>query len=183
MRPTVRFEVFKRDEFTCRYCGRRSPAVILEIDHVVPVSTGGSDAVENLVTACYECNRGKGARLLSTIPLEENLHERAVQIAERELQISEYDHWRAKQREREDRDLSSLRGQWAEKWGGRYWKDSEARKALRVLSYQDLVDVLEIVADETERYGDRSWEHSAWVFFCGICRKRVTAVSDAKPTQ
>jgi 5-methylcytosine-specific restriction endonuclease McrA len=32
----TRFEVFKRDDFTCQYCGRKSPDVVLEADHIVP---------------------------------------------------------------------------------------------------------------------------------------------------
>ena len=55
----VRFDVFKRDRFTCQYCGRSG--VELEIDHIVPLARGGTDDVKNLITACKDCNRGKGA--------------------------------------------------------------------------------------------------------------------------
>lgn len=41
---TLRFEVFKRDLFTCQYCGKRAPDVVLEVDHIKPVSKGGSNA-------------------------------------------------------------------------------------------------------------------------------------------
>ena len=37
----LRFEVFKRDNFTCQYCGRKSPDVILHVDHIDPVKNGG----------------------------------------------------------------------------------------------------------------------------------------------
>ena len=57
----LRWEVLKRDAFTCQYCGRSAPDVKLEVDHVVPVSEGGEDTKENLVTACYSCNRGRSA--------------------------------------------------------------------------------------------------------------------------
>lgn len=60
----LRFTIFKRDDFTCRYCGRRAPEVRLECDHALPKSRGGSDHPVNLVTACYACNRGKRAGLL-----------------------------------------------------------------------------------------------------------------------
>jgi len=56
----MRFEIFRRDHFTCFYCGRRSPSVILEVDHRIPRCAGGSDDPDNLVTACWDCNRGKG---------------------------------------------------------------------------------------------------------------------------
>ncbi|MDE2468816.1 MAG: HNH endonuclease, partial [Bradyrhizobium sp.] len=62
----MRFSVFKRDCFKCQYCGKTPPTVVLEIDHIVPVSAGGENGIDNLLTACFECNRGKGAELLSS---------------------------------------------------------------------------------------------------------------------
>lgn len=56
----IRFEVFKRDSFTCQYCGQMAPDVVLEVDHIIPVSQGGKNEVLNLVTSCFDCNRGKG---------------------------------------------------------------------------------------------------------------------------
>ena len=56
----LRFEVFKRDKHTCQYCGRSPPAVILEVDHIIPISSGGTDELSNLITSCFDCNRGKG---------------------------------------------------------------------------------------------------------------------------
>lgn len=53
----IRFKVLKRDKFTCQYCGRSG--IELEIDHIVPVSKGGTNDIGNLITACKECNRGK----------------------------------------------------------------------------------------------------------------------------
>lgn len=49
--------VFKRDNYTCLYCG--ASGGVLECDHVVPFSKGGSDDPENLVTSCFSCNRSK----------------------------------------------------------------------------------------------------------------------------
>lgn len=61
----VRFEVFKRDKFTCQYCGRMAPDVVLEIDHIKPVAEGGENDMLNLITSCSDCNRGKGKVRLS----------------------------------------------------------------------------------------------------------------------
>ena len=58
----TRFEVFKRDSFQCKYCGAKAPDVLLEIDHIKPVSKGGENDITNLITACFDCNRGKGKR-------------------------------------------------------------------------------------------------------------------------
>lgn len=56
-----RFQILMRDKFRCVYCGRspREDGVKLEVDHVHPKSKGGTDDMENLVTACWECNQGK----------------------------------------------------------------------------------------------------------------------------
>ena len=59
---SVRFDILERDQFTCRFCGKRAPETELEVDHIHPRSKGGSDATDNLVTACRDCNRGKGDR-------------------------------------------------------------------------------------------------------------------------
>lgn len=64
----MRFEVFKRDSFTCQYCGAMPPKVPLEIDHIQPVSRGGTNDKMNLVTACFDCNRGKSDVVLSSVP-------------------------------------------------------------------------------------------------------------------
>lgn len=57
--PKQRYQIFKRDKFTCRYCGAKAPEVSLELDHIIPVSRGGDNDPMNLITACQQCNRGK----------------------------------------------------------------------------------------------------------------------------
>lgn len=56
----LRFRVLSRDNFTCQYCGAFAPNVVLQVDHRIPVAAGGTDDLENLVTACTACNLGKG---------------------------------------------------------------------------------------------------------------------------
>jgi len=58
----LRFDVFRRDRFTCQYCGRSSPSVVLHCDHVKPRSKQGETSMENLITACTDCNYGKRAK-------------------------------------------------------------------------------------------------------------------------
>lgn len=55
----ARFRVLRRGRFRCHYCGASAADVALEIDHVVPVARGGTNAESNLVPACLACNRGK----------------------------------------------------------------------------------------------------------------------------
>lgn len=55
----VRIRVMKRDRFRCTYCGVPGTDAELEIDHIIPVSKGGSHHISNLTTACRACNQKK----------------------------------------------------------------------------------------------------------------------------
>jgi len=65
-RPKValsRREIFRRDQFTCQYCGKVTP--LLTVDHIIPKHLGGAHVWSNLVAACSICNHRKGSRLLT----------------------------------------------------------------------------------------------------------------------
>ncbi|MFG2328295.1 HNH endonuclease [Streptomyces sp. NPDC048604] len=57
----LRYEILRRDNHTCRYCGATAPGVPLRVDHVVPKALGGTDTPDNLVTSCEPCNSGKSS--------------------------------------------------------------------------------------------------------------------------
>ena len=57
----LRFMVLRRDNYTCRYCGRKAPTVELHVDHVEPWTKVREHNIENLVASCRDCNLGKGA--------------------------------------------------------------------------------------------------------------------------
>lgn len=63
---STRTKVLERDNYTCQMCGRnfKEDGVKLEVDHILPVSKGGSDNISNLQTLCFECNRGKSDKIL-----------------------------------------------------------------------------------------------------------------------
>lgn len=108
----LRFEIFKRDDFTCRYCGRRSPEVVLEVDHIIPVADGGIDDPINLATSCWECNSGKSSVPLSELITGEDPHDRAVLLLEGERQLREYNAVLAEVNRRVERDLLELINLW-----------------------------------------------------------------------
>jgi hypothetical protein len=57
----TRFSILKRDGFKCLYCGKsQAEGAVLHVDHKVSKKDGGSDQPDNLVTACQDCNLGKG---------------------------------------------------------------------------------------------------------------------------
>ena len=61
--PKLTLKVLKRDKYKCQICGKSPsthPELSLEVDHILPVSKGGTNDIENLQTLCFNCNRGKG---------------------------------------------------------------------------------------------------------------------------
>ena len=66
MTSKLRQYIKERDGFACKKCGasiKEEPNLLLEIDHIIPVSKGGLTAEENLQTLCWRCNRKKGAKI------------------------------------------------------------------------------------------------------------------------
>ena len=67
-RPRVKLtrrEVFRRDNYTCQYCGRRDTQ--LTVDHILPKHLGGEHTWTNVVAACPSCNHRKGGRRLDEV--------------------------------------------------------------------------------------------------------------------
>jgi hypothetical protein len=71
----IRIEIFKRDKYTCQYCGWKNGTQkgdrVLHIDHKIPVYFGGTNNINNLVTACYRCNISKNNKVTEWENLED----------------------------------------------------------------------------------------------------------------
>lgn len=162
----TRFNVFKRDLFTCQYCGRTPPEVVLHCDHVIPVVEGGGDEEENLVTACQDCNLGK-----SGIPLDVAsvaLADRAERIAEAEEQLAAYrDLMRAVEARKE-----------ADVWEvvDALFGESETTQ-WRYRSIETLLERLPLDrAKEAARIAWRAQPNSKptrFKYFCGVCWRMI----------
>jgi hypothetical protein len=89
----TRFELFKRDSFTCQYCGSKAPDVLLEADHIKPVSKGGTNALLNLVTSCWDCNRGKSDKEITDNSMLDKQRKQLDQLNERRQLIEMMMNW------------------------------------------------------------------------------------------
>lgn len=65
----LRYEILRRDNHACRYCGATAPGTKLAVDHVIPQSLGGSDKPDNLVASCANCNAGKTSSMPNAEPV------------------------------------------------------------------------------------------------------------------
>ena len=67
MTQKLRRYIIERDQNTCQKCGNstaQEPNLLLEVDHIIPVSKGGLTSEDNLQTLCWKCNRSKGAKVV-----------------------------------------------------------------------------------------------------------------------
>ena len=58
-----RYDALRRDRFQCFLCGASGGEAKLEVDHIIPISKGGTDDLSNLRCLCFKCNRGKHAKI------------------------------------------------------------------------------------------------------------------------
>ena len=161
----IRFNVFKRDGFVCQYCGSAPPGSILEIDHIEPVSQGGSNDVDNLITSCFDCNRGKGAEQLSVSP--KNLEQKAEVLKEKEAQLRGYRRLLATKKRRENHDITVIQSVFQETFPKREFTD-DFKHSIRINFLPS------IEADYLHDYMRKAcWKmknpDSALKYFCGTC--------------
>ncbi|QUT07939.1 HNH endonuclease [Sphingobium phenoxybenzoativorans] len=163
---TARFEVFKRDGFTCQYCGNHPPHAILEVDHIIAVAAGGENDEDNLVTACFNCNRGKAARSLDLVP--QSLASKAAEVAEREAQLAGYNAILNAKRERLEahvwRVVEHLTGE-AKTSHERF---SSIKKFVDILGLHEVLDAVDITKGRRPHA-----DYAQWKYFCGVCWTKI----------
>jgi hypothetical protein len=166
----ARFKVFNRDGFTCQYCGQQPPRVVLEVDHIVPVSGGGSNHVENLTTACFDCNRGKAARGLEA-PAPMAAEEKLEMIRERELQIKELKRVMNKVQTRVSSEIKSINLIYENKFFAYHlsqaFLDGSVRMFLERLPFHEVEEAMRLAC---LRIVDPA---KAPKYFCGICWNKI----------
>lgn len=161
----VRFDIFKRDHFTCQYCGAHPPQAILHVDHIVPVVEGGGNEDTNLITACDACNLGKSATPLTEVPA--SLAERAAEVAEREAQLKGYSAVMAELRKRVEREAWSVADIFVDHFG----KDGFRKDWFgSVRTFIEKIGQHECIRAMEKAVAKRPYsENQCFRYFCGIC--------------
>lgn len=165
----LRFDVFKRDSFTCQYCGAHPPKVVLHVDHIDPVANGGSNNIDNLITSCECCNLGKGPRLLSDIP--QSLKDKAKELAEREEQIKGYNAVLMNRMNRIENEAWDV----AAAIEGKEFIESYSKRDLAsIRRFLELLPLAEALAAATSANAKFPYSGSRrFKYFCGICWSKV----------
>lgn len=173
----TRFEIFKRDRFTCQYCGRTPPSVVLEVDHITPVSKGGCSDEGNLITACFDCNRGKSDGMLaeSLKPLNDQMAERREKVA----QIAAYNEFLMDERSIVDEHVRNLGIRWCnlagfpeDKYTFGTEREGSVRRFLKQLPAAEVFDAIDVAHSRRPVYR-KGEDHQTWKYFCGVCWKKI----------
>jgi hypothetical protein len=174
----TRFEVFKRDKFTCQYCGRRPPEVMLQIDHIVPVARGGTGEVANLATSCFDCNSGKSDRPLGDVApaVDENEALAAIQtMMERKAALKAKIKATRALTKIQRMAVADARAYWQE-IEGFYLTASEQQSFDRFAERLDPAQMVEAMQATKRFHGIPYKTHSqAFLYFCAICWKMIKA--------
>jgi len=162
----LKFEVFKRDGFQCAYCGKSPPEVILEIDHIEPTSRGGNDDINNLLTACFDCNRGKRDILLDKTPNQ--LIENYEILKEKEEQLKEYRKLIKKIEGRIENDINEIGEIFNSYFENRIFTDAfkqfTVKKFLNLLPKHKVIEALHLACNRINNDSTKATK-----YFCGIC--------------
>lgn len=179
----LRFEVFKRDKFTCQYCGKSAPDVLLHVDHITPVSKGGKDDLLNLVTSCADCNLGKGARLLTDDTAVKKRKAQLDELQERREQLEMLLAWHRSLAELDQQVIDEL---------AKFWDDlvpdyslnehgiQSLEKYLKRFEVNEILEAMRISVQQYLEYDDsddptkptQESVEKAWAYVPRICSAR-----------
>jgi hypothetical protein len=155
-----RFEVFKLYNFTCVYCGSMPPNITLEVDHIIPVSKGGSDDISNLACSCFDCNRGKSNKDLKSIPniLIENSNEKLEQY-------KQYIKW-VKEKTKLENELVDLICDVYESYNEGYIPNEKfqntIKEFIKKIGFENVKYAMNIACSNSKTY-------FTYKYFCGVC--------------
>ncbi|MEQ1735872.1 MAG: HNH endonuclease signature motif containing protein, partial [Rhodoglobus sp.] len=195
----LRYEVLRRDNFACRYCGAKAPEAALTVDHVTPIALGGTNDPTNLVAACIDCNAGKSssnpdAPTVADVNADAlrwatSVRSALADISEREIALSEqasellvfwHGHTWPISRERMRRGLPG-----GEDTASLSWAYSEFKMPAggplsieRFLRYGMPVESIRLAMERATYMTPGVEPEHAFRYFCGICWNAIREAED-----
>lgn len=176
----LRFEILRRDNHACRYCGAKAPDVELTVDHVTPVTLGGTDDPANLVTACRPCNSGKTS-IAPDAPIVADVAQDALRWARamEKAAASWFEDFHERQHLRQQ--IQAMWNNWTYEWQGERktvplpadWGPSIDRLAAAGANPADFHDAIELAM--TARGIKDEWRYMCGVLWNRIADRQVVA--------
>lgn len=171
----LRFEILRRDNYTCRYCGDSPPDVKLTVDHVMPRALGGTDDPSNLVAACGPCNSGKSSATPDA-PVVIDVAESATQWAEAKATATRANTMYAGFED----EISRVDAEWYRSSKGGDWAQplpSDWKLSVRTWMLRGLpIDTLCGQIQRTRSIGDSL--NDPWRFLCSAAWKEIARIEE-----
>lgn len=166
----IRFEVFKRDSFTCQYCGRMAPDVILEVDHIIPVAKGGTNKITNLITSCHDCNSGKSDRELSDDSVIKRQQAQMLILAQKKEQLEMMAKWREKLDDLENEQVKLIESYTRKLWGlkNKSLSDRGIKSVKKWLKDYTYLELTNAVSELSNQYDTEEIQNNLDKFFFKI---------------
>ena len=162
---SVRFEVFKRDQFKCQYCGSSAPEVLLQIDHMNPVANGGTNDVINLITACLACNSGKSDKLLSDDTTVSKQKHQLEQLQERREQLEMMMQWHEGLKSLQEDIHTKLKEYWESIAKGYLINENgmvRIKKWAKTYPFDEILKAMDIAAEQYLVFDDAVVTGDSW---------------------
>jgi hypothetical protein len=173
----LRMEIFKRDSFTCQYCGNKAPESILHVDHIKPVSKGGTNDIFNLITSCIDCNLGKSDRELSDDTVIIKQRNQLEELQQRREQLDMLYEWQCGMKgidkDKNEKAIEYLEDSFDIKTTE--YAKMELYKIVSRFDFQDVLDSIDIAADQYLDT-DKTEKNVRFAFdkIKGICKNKKT---------
>lgn len=168
---SIRFEVFKRDSFKCQYCGRSAPEVVLHVDHIKPVSKGGTNDITNLITACFDCNSGKSDRTLDDSSVVQKQRKQLEMLQERREQLEMMMEWQSSMDDIENKKVDIIIDHIKSKSGIIINNDKQRKEIFRAIKKFGFDIVLESSTIAALNCTDSDYIVG---YLCAICKNKKT---------
>lgn len=167
----IRFEVFKRDNFTCQYCGKMAPDVVLEIDHINPIANGGDNNILNLITSCHDCNRGKGKRTLKDNQELKKQQQQLKELSKKKEQLEMMMKWKEELDSFDDMQVEKIEAINDEYSFSKHGKET-IKKYIKKYGFEEVYESMKIAIDKYYKQGDQKTFEEAFNKVGGILHNR-----------
>lgn len=173
----LRFDIFHRDGFVCQYCGATPPNVVLHVDHIFPVKSGGTNDEGNLITSCEACNLGKSAKHLNDVPL--SIKDRSKRILEIEDQLKGYNEILLARAERIEQQAWMVVAELECVEFAESYNRTRLLSIKRFLENLPVSEVLEAAEITIARWGNATKDRN-FKYFCAICWNKIRGANHGK---